>query len=314
MNLQRTLRKSITLSGVGLHSGQLVQLVIRPARPNHGIVFVRLPDTQHNGLDQNYRKSGNKVSALYKNVVNTQLATVLGQGDVTISTVEHLLAALHGAEIDNAVIEVNAPELPVLDGSAAQFFEKIQAAGTRTQFQIRPYLALRRKVSIEFGEKWAVAEPCSHLEIHGSVEWNHPVIGYQEFRYIEGKTAFSELAGARTFGFLRDVENLRKMGFAKGGSLANAIVLDDSSVLNPEGLRFPDEFVRHKVLDALGDIKLAGIPIRGYFRLHRTGHDMHNQLITEIFKNPNNFELIDHTISKPKLVPQYLPQVVSVQG
>jgi len=161
------------------------------------------------------------------------------------------------------------------------------------QLQSRPYLALRRRVELKMGEKWAVAEPSSRLEIHASIEWDHPSIGYQEFQYSEGKTPFSELASARTFGFLRDVEALKRMGLARGGSLETAVVLDDALVLNPEGLRFPDEFVRHKVLDALGDFKLAGISLCAYVRLHRAGHDLHSQLLAAIFRDPDNFELID---------------------
>ncbi len=143
------------------------------------------------------------------------------------------------------------------------------------------------------GEKWAVAEPASRLEIHGSIDWDHPSIGYQEYHYQEGKTSFEELAPARTFGFLKDEQILKKMGLAQGASLANAVVLDHALILNPEGLRFPDEFARHKVLDALGDLKLAGIGIQAYIRLHRAGHDLHSQLLAEIFKSPDNFEIID---------------------
>ena len=221
------------------------------------------------------------------------MAHTLGRNQVTVSTVEHLLAALHGAELDNVRIELDGAEVPIMDGSAAVFYQAFQKTGIQTQNQFRTVLALRQKVELKMGEKWAVAEPSSCFEIHGSVEWDHPAIGYQEFHYQEGKTSFAELASARTFGFLKDVENLKKMGLARGGSLENAVVLDDASVLNPEGLRFSDEFVRHKVLDALGDFKLAGVAIQGFVRLHRGGHDLHRQLLAEIFKNPDCFEIID---------------------
>ena len=148
-------------------------------------------------------------------------------------------------------------------------------------------------MELKVAEKWAVAEPAARLEIHGSIDWDHPSIGYQEFHYQEGETSFDELARARTFGFLRDEQALKKMGLARGASLENAVVLDHALILNPDGLRFPDEFVRHKVLDALGDFKLAGIAIQAYIRLHRAGHDLHNQLLAEIFKNPDNFEIVD---------------------
>lgn len=280
--LQKTLKDSVTLDGIGIHSGRPVRLKMKPARTNFGIQFVR---TDLEGQPE--------VAAHYKNVINTQMATTLGRGQITIGTVEHVLAALQGMGIDNCLIEVSGPEVPIMDGSSGPFCEAIIRAGVLVQRQRRPILALRRKVEIKIAEKWAVAEPSSRLEIHGSIDWDHPSIGYQEFHYIEGKTDFADLAHARTFGFLHEVEALKRMGLARGGSLDNAVVLDQALVLNPDGLRFPDEFVRHKVLDALGDFKLAGIQMQAYFRLHRAGHDLHSQLLSAIFKNPDNFEIID---------------------
>ena len=292
MNLQRTLKSTLNLTGIGLHSGKQVDLAIHPALPNTGIVFMRsdLPGRP-------------RISAHYKNVVSTQMATTLGSGRVTISTVEHLLAAFQGLGVDNALVEVNAPEVPIMDGSSAVFFEKIQEIGLQFQLQSRPYLALRRRVEVKLNEKWAVAEPCSRLEIEASIDWDHPVIGYQEFRYIEGKTDFRELASARTFGFLRDVEALKQAGLARGGSLDNAVVLDDARVLNPDGLRYNDEFVRHKVLDALGDFKLAGIAIQAHVKLHRSGHDLHSQLLSAIFRDPDHFEIVDGSSEKTETRP-----------
>lgn len=293
MNFQRTLNGKVALSGIALHSGKTVQLNLIPANPNHGITFVR--------TDLRGRPS---ISAHYKHVVNTQLATVLGQGDVRVSTVEHLLAAFQMVGLDNVIVEVDGPEIPILDGSSILFCQAIEAMGLQTQLQTRPYLQLRRRIELKIAEKWAVAEPSSRLEIHETVEWDHPVIGFQEFHYVEGKTSYQELASARTFGFLRDVENLKRMGLARGGSLDNAVVLDDSSVLNPAGLRYPDEFVRHKVLDALGDFKLAGIDIHAYVRLHRAGHDLHSQLLAAIFRDPDNFEIIDGHSREERAIPQ----------
>lgn len=284
MILQRTLRQAIHVEGIGLHSGQMVKMNLLPARPNRGLVFVR---TDLEGQPQ--------IEASYKNIVNTQLATTLGQGKVTISTVEHVLAALAGAGIDNAVIEVDGPEIPILDGSSLFYAKSIEEVGTEAQLLPRPVLALRRKIEIKLDGKWALAEPCSRLEVHGSIEWDHPAIGYQEFHYIDGKTPFSEIAGARTFCLLKDVEAMKRMGLIRGGSLDNAVVMDHAQVLNPSGLRYPDELVRHKVLDALGDFKLAGIAIHAYVRLHRAGHDLHSRLIAEIFRNADNFEIIDST-------------------
>jgi UDP-3-O-[3-hydroxymyristoyl] N-acetylglucosamine deacetylase len=287
MNFQRTLKGTVALSGIALHSGKTVQLNLHPAAPNHGISFVRTD-----------LKNAPAIRAHYKNVINTQMATVLGSSEMRearVSTVEHLLAAFQILGVDNALVEVDGPEIPILDGSAVQFCQAIEAIGLQTQIQPRAYLQLRRRVELKVAEKWAVAEPSSRLEIHETVEWDHPSIGFQEFHFVEGKTSYSELASARTFGFLRDVENLKRMGLAQGGSLDNAVVLDDISVLNPTGLRYPDEFVRHKVLDALGDFKLAGIAIHAYVRMHRAGHDLHSQLLAAIFKDANNYEIITGT-------------------
>jgi len=287
MIFQRTLKKPVSVAGVGLHSGQQIQLTLRPASPNQGIHFVR---TDLEGAPE--------VSAQHKNVINTQMATTLGIGKVTIGTVEHLMAALQILGVDNAVIEVDGPEVPIFDGSAHHFCEAIGAVGLESQLQSRAFLALKRKVELKIGEKWAVAEPCSRLEIYGSVDWEHPSIGYQEFHYVEGQTAVDELSRARTFGFLRDYEALKKMGLARGGSLDTAVVMDDHAVLNPGGLRYKNEFARHKVLDALGDFKLAGLSIQAFFRLHRAGHDLHSQLLTAIFRDSDNFEIIESSFKE----------------
>ena len=281
MIFQRTVKSEICIEGIGLHSGLPVRLRIKPANPDSGILFKRVDLGE-----------GVEIEAHYRKIVNTQLATTLGEGKVKISTVEHLLAAFHGMGVDNAMVEVNGPEIPIMDGSSFAFCEAIAAVGLENQHQSKPVLAIRKKVEVKIAEKWAYVEPSSRLEIHGSIDWDHPSIGFQEFHYIEGKTPFLELSRARTFGFLRDVEALKKMGLARGGSLENAVVLDHALILNPEGLRFPDEFARHKVLDALGDFKLAGIAIQGYFRLHRAGHDLHSQILNEIFRDPDNFEII----------------------
>lgn len=280
LDLQRTLKKSIELKGVGVHSGQPATVTLKPARPNQGVNFVRtdLPEQP-------------MIAAHYKNVSGTQMATTLSQGAAKIATVEHLLSAIHGMKIDNLTIEVDGPEVPILDGSSAVFCQAIQDVGCETQLQARPYLFLKRKVEVKVGEKWAVVEPSDRLEVHASIEWDHPAIGFQEFHYIEGQTDYSEVASARTFGFLHEIEALKKMGLARGGSLENAVVLDSAMVLNPDGLRYPDEFVRHKVLDALGDFQLAGIAIRASFRLHRAGHDLHWQMIQQILKDESQFEI-----------------------
>lgn len=299
MPFQRTLKKPVSIHGVGLHSGKPVSLQLLPARPNRGVFFIR---TDLPGRPE--------VNASYKNVINTQLATTLGtDGGVSVATVEHLLAALQGMHIDNVAIEVDGPEVPILDGSSLPFVKAIEEAGIATQIQKNSLLVLKRKVELKINEKWAVAEPCDRLEILATIEFDHPSIGFQEFKYIEGETSFAQLAYARTFGLLKDVERLKAMGLARGGSLENAVVLDDARVLNPEGLRAPDEFARHKVLDAMGDFKLAGLPIVGRFRLHRAGHDVHSQLIAAILSDSRNFEIREgveradpRAILQPRLV------------
>jgi UDP-3-O-[3-hydroxymyristoyl] N-acetylglucosamine deacetylase len=297
---QRTLKAPVTVTGIGLHSGKEAQVTIRPAAPGRGIVFQR----------KDVLKAP-AIPASFRNVLSTQLATTLGtSAHNSVSTVEHLLAALAGLGVDNAIVEVGGPEIPILDGSSAVFVREIEAAGTVRQLGSRPFLAVRRRVELRMGEKWAVVEPCSRLEIHASIEWDHPAIGYQEFRFAEGETPFESIASARTFGFLRDVEALKRMGLVRGGSLESAVVLDDASVLNPEGLRYPDEFVRHKVLDALGDFQLAGIAVRAHFRLHRAGHDLHSLLLAEVFKNPDNYEIVGDS-PREKAIPAQLRRSVS---
>ncbi len=280
--VQKTITREMTLQGIGVHLGKPATVTLKPAPAHHGIVFVRkdLPNSP-------------AIEAHYRNVVNTQMATTLGSGGVTLSTTEHLLAALHGFGIDNLLVEVNGPELPILDGSSAPFCRAILEAGVTAQNAPRTTLVLKKKVEVKVDEKWAVAEPSPHFEVFGSIDWDHPLIGFQQFHYIEGKTDFAEIASARTFGFLKDVEKLKKLGLALGGSLDNAVVLNEALVLNPEGLRYPDEFARHKVLDSLGDFKLAGIPIQAKFKMHRAGHDLHKQILLEIFKDASNYEIVE---------------------
>jgi UDP-3-O-[3-hydroxymyristoyl] N-acetylglucosamine deacetylase len=293
MTFQKTLKASVEMTGIGLHSGSAAHLVLRPGRPNTGIRFVRTD------IDSEF-----EVAAHYQNITTTQLATTLGRGKVTISTVEHLLAAAAGLGIDNLRVEVDGPEIPIMDGSSAPFVDSILRAGLLVQDTPRSIVRIRERVEVRVQEKWAVVEPAPRMEVHSSIEWDHPSIGYQEFRYIDGVTPVSDFSHARTFGFLKDVDALKRMGLARGGSMENAVVLDHALVLNPGGLRYPNEFARHKVLDALGDFKLAGIPIHGAFKLHRSGHDLHRAILAEIFSNPNHYEVLDFSeqMDQDKLV------------
>ncbi len=296
MNSQKTIQKAVTLRGIGLHLGKEAVVTLKPAAAHQGILFQRLDLADSLPIEANFR-----------NVISTQMATTLGKGSVTVSTIEHLMAALHGFGIDNLLIEVNGPEVPILDGSSAPFCEAIRSVGIRAQSAPRMALAIKRRVEVKLAEKWAVVEPSDTLEIHASIDWDHPSIGYQEFHFIEGETTFDEIAAARTFGFLRDVEALKKMGLVLGGSLENAVVLDSALVLNPEGLRYPDEFVRHKALDALGDFKLAGIQILGSFKLHRAGHDLHRSILAEVFKDPANYEIVNPAVHETSAASAAVP-------
>jgi UDP-3-O-[3-hydroxymyristoyl] N-acetylglucosamine deacetylase len=279
--LQKTIRKPVTIRGVGLHSAKPVQVTIHPAGPSAGIVFVR---TDLAGAKE--------IPAHFNYVVSTRLATTIGtDSQNTVSTIEHLMAAFFALGIDNARIEIDGPEMPILDGSSLPFVHALEGVGVESLLKAKSVLVLKDRIEFRMGEKWAVAEPCNRLEVHGSIEWDHPAIGFQEYRFIEGKTKATDFAGARTFCQLRDVEAMKRMGLAQGGSLENAIVVDDTKVINPEGLRYKNEFARHKVLDSLGDFMLAQVGLRASIRLHRAGHDLHQQLLAHIFKNPAAFEI-----------------------
>jgi len=228
-----------------------------------------------------------------ENVTNTQMATTLGSGKVSVSTVEHLLCAVFAAGIDNLRIELNAPEVPISDGSSMEFFKAIQEVGTERQAKPRQVLRLKRPVRVESGDKWAVAEPSEGFSVEATIEFAHPVIGKQGFEYREGETPFEDFLSARTYGFLKEVEALKRMGLAQGGSLDNAIVLDDQGVMNPGGLRFADEFARHKVLDAVGDLMLAGHRLQAKITLSRSGHELHRQLVEQILLHAELVELVE---------------------
>lgn len=277
---QRTLRSSIGCRGVGLHTGARIGLVCHPAEPDTGIVFRR---TDINGRDA-------VIPARWDAVGDARMNTCLSDGQgATLNTVEHLMAALAGAGIDNAVIEVGGPEIPVLDGSAAPFLFLIRCAGIAEQPAPRRALRVLRPVVVEDGDKTAALHPAPGFTVHCEIDFPSPVIGRQELCIgIEGFQR--EVSRARTFGFEQDVAQLRAAGLAKGGSLDNAVVIGlDHRVLNDGGLRYADEFVRHKALDAVGDLYLAGAPIIGHFHGIRSGHALHNRLLRALFADPANW-------------------------
>lgn len=279
---QRTLKRPIALDGVGLHSGARVQLCLMPAPEHHGIVFTR--------VDLPGKPS---LPARSEYVVDTSLATTLGQGPVRIATVEHLLAALAGLGVDNARIQLDGPEIPIMDGSAEPFAAAVLEAGIRVQDAPKQMLVIRKPIFVRDGDKRASLVPSKRFQIDCTIDFEHPLIADQRVKVeFDDHTFAKEVAKARTFGFLRDVEKLKSLGLAKGGSLDNAIVVDEFSILNPEGLRFPDEFVRHKLLDALGDVSLLGHPVVGHLSVFKSGHALNHQLVKRVLADPSCYELV----------------------
>jgi UDP-3-O-[3-hydroxymyristoyl] N-acetylglucosamine deacetylase len=279
---QRTLKQRASLEGVGLHSGAKVRVTVAPSPADTGIVFERMDLTPRV-----------EIPAIFERVVDTTLNTSLGVGDVRVGTVEHLLAALVGCGIDNARIEVHGPEVPILDGSAAPFVQLVQEAGIHEQRATRRYLLVSRPVVVQDGDKSARLLPARNFSISYTIDFKHPLISDQRYRVDLTERAFQrEIARARTFGFKRDVERLHKAGLARGGSLENAVVVDDFHILNPEGLRFPDEFVRHKILDAIGDLALLGMPVIGHFEAVKSGHALNYALVRKALTEPGLCEVV----------------------
>ena len=272
---QQTIAGEVTLSGTGVHSGKETNLTIRPAEENHGIKFRRLdlPGTSD-------------IPALFKLVVDTSLATVIGGNGAIVSTIEHLMASFAGLGIDNALVEVDDYEMPIMDGSAAPFVYLLRSAGIREQKASRRCLKVVKPFSVSEKGKSVSVTPHEGLFVDYTIDFPHPLIGRQRLALeITAETFAAELAKARTFGFLREVELLRKNGLALGGSLENAVVLDEYEVVNPEGLRFEDEFVRHKMLDFIGDMALAPYPVQGRFTVLCSGHAMNNAFLRALCAN-----------------------------
>ena len=283
---QTTLNRSIDCAGVALHSGKKVSLSLKPAGPNMGIIFRRsdLP-----GLPE--------IRANWKNVVDTRMCTTLGNSEgVTISTVEHLMAALSGCHVDNAIIEVSGSEVPVMDGSAQPFVFLIECAGVKQLDASRRVIEVLRPVKVESEGRVAELLPSNNFSVGFQIEFDDCTIARQElFITLVNGTFKKEIARARTFGFVNDVEALRASGLALGGSLENAVVVDGDKVLNDGGLRYEDEFVRHRVLDAVGDLYLSGAPIQGYYRGVRAGHHMTNELLKALFSESAAWRFIGHS-------------------
>lgn len=272
--LEHTIGQRIVYEGVGLHTGKMVKIIINPAPPSTGIVFRR-----------SGRSLQESVIASYRNISRAMLATTIGFNGTGVSTVEHLLAAFFGCGVDNAIVDVDGPEVPIADGSAITYVRLILDAGIVAQNVPRRFLAIKSPVRIDEDDAYLIAmpSPSGSLVIDYSIEFPHPLLGFQAIHWSFDSNRFvTEIAPARTFGFLEEVTRLKAQGLAQGGSLENALVFDKHSLLNTEGFRFPDECVRHKVLDLLGDIMLVGKPIIGHFVVHKGGHRLHHKLLAKI--------------------------------
>ena len=291
---QRTLKDSIRATGIGLHSGAKVYMTLRPAPANTGILFRRLDLPEP--VD---------VPATALNVTETNLGTTLESGEGKVATVEHLLSALAGLGIDNVVIDLTAAEVPIMDGSAAPFVFLIQSAGIEELDAEKRFIRVLRPVEVTEGDKWARIEPYDGFKVNFEIDFDHPVLQKHRQRASLdfSTTAFlKEISRARTFGFLKDVETLRANELALGGSLDNAIVMDDYRVLNEDGLRFQDEFVRHKVLDAVGDLYLLGSCLIGEFTGFKSGHKLNNLLLRALLEQPETYEEISFDTARPSPV------------
>jgi UDP-3-O-[3-hydroxymyristoyl] N-acetylglucosamine deacetylase len=295
---QKTLRKDIDCAGIGLHSGVRVAMRLRPGSPNTGIVFRRMD------LD------GAEIPARQEHLQRSNLATTLAIGEASVGTVEHILAAAAGLGIDNLVVEVEGKEIPILDGSAAPFIYLIHEAGIKVQQAPRQFIKIIEPLRVDDGDKFVAVYPSDRFKITYSIEFEHPLIGEQRQTFVVTPRCFTEqIAPARTFGFLREVEALRRAGLALGGSMENAIVVGDNSILNNQ-LRFEDEFVRHKILDAIGDLMLAGAPLLGHVVAHRAGHALHAGLVETIQNAAEAWQMVtwedvvyDVASRRPYLIP-----------
>ncbi len=284
MITQRTLKNVIRATGVGLHTGEKVYLTLRPAAPNTGIVFRRID------LDPAV-----DVPARCENVGDTRLSTTLERGNVRISTVEHLMSAFAGLGVDNAYVDLTAPEVPIMDGSAGPFVFLIQSAGIEEQNAAKHFIRVKKKIKLEEGDKWARFDPLDGFKVSFAIDFEHPIFhdSAQQASVDFSATSFvKEVSRARTFGFMQELEALREAGLARGGSLDNAIVMDSYHILNDDGLRYEDEFVKHKILDAIGDLYLLGHPLIGAFSAYKSGHALNNRLLRELLRQKNAWELV----------------------
>jgi len=285
MLYQTTVLNPVHCSGVGLHTGNYCHLTIRPGNPDNGIVFIRrdLPGKI-------------KIKAHIDNVVDSILATTLGNQEAKVSTVEHLMAAFAGLGIDNAEVELDGPEVPIMDGSAEPFNTILKKAGVKRQDKIKKFVIIKRPVTVNEDDRQATLLPSNDFKISYTIDFKHPLISNQYYLIQICNGNFErEICSARTFGFLKDYEMLKAKGFARGGSLANAVVIDENRVINDGGLRFTDEFVRHKILDSIGDLWLLGAQVIGHFIGYKSGHTLNHKLIHKLLAEKDWWELLECT-------------------
>ena len=284
MYVQKTIQKEISCKSVGLHSGRKINMNIKPAGVDEGIVFYRSDQPGSDGI---------KAEPL--SVSDTTLATTLGTNGTRISTVEHLLSACFGMGIDNAVIETDSFEIPIMDGSSLPFVNFLKNAGIKSQEKPKRCVVIKEPVSVSDDEGRAALLPSSEFRITYDIDFSHPLIGRQSYDMVFSPEVYeNEICAARTFGFLHEVEYLQARGLALGGSLRNAIVLGEEKIINKEGLRFPDEFVKHKVLDAIGDLSLLGMPIIGHFVAYRSGHRLNSLLLKKLLEHRESWEMVHY--------------------
>ena len=279
---QRTLKDQVECTGIGLHSGERVHLNIRPAPSDTGIKFVRTDLDGHP-----------MVEARFDNVSGTMLATTIGCNGCRIATIEHLMAAFFGLGIDNAVVELNGPEVPIMDGSTAPFIFLIKSAGIREQKSPKHFIVIKKPFKIDDGNRSVHIYPSKELKITYTIDFEHPLLRNQKYELrFSGRDFVREISRARTFGFLKDVQTLKENGLAKGGSLDNAVVIDDFRIINEDGLRFEDEFVRHKILDFIGDLSIVGSPVIGHFVVEKSGHFLNQQMLKNLMKSKKHWKML----------------------
>jgi len=297
---QRTLKGEIGCTGIGLHTGEKVRIQIRPAPCDTGIRFVRTDLDDHPMIE-----------ARFDNVFDTTLATSIGRNGCRVATIEHLMASFYGLGIDNAVVELNGPEVPIMDGSSAPFVFLLKSAGIKEQKALKQFIVVTKTLKLDDGDRSIYVYPSKELKITYTIDFEHPLLRNQEYELrFSGGDFVREISRARTFGFLRDVEALKANGLAKGGSLDNAVVVDDFRILNEDGLRFEDEFVRHKILDFIGDLSLVRFPIIGHFVVRKSGHFLNQQMLGLMMQSKRHwkrysFETADEWNRKSVRIPAF---------